>query len=80
MLTMVLHKLAKDDSKSTAVPTVPLQDVELIYKYCMLKVAEDAQTSHGKQSSLWKALNARVIEEAGSVTDLRVAIALMRTD
>jgi hypothetical protein len=80
MLTMVLHKLAKDDSKSTAVPTVPLQDVELIYKYCILKVAEDAQTSHGKQSSLWKALNARVIEEAGSVTDPRVAIALMRTD
>lgn len=46
----------------------------------MMKVTEDAQTSHGKQSSLWKALNARVIEEAELVTDLRVAIALMMTD
>lgn len=82
MLTMVLHKLAKDNSKSTAVPTVPLRDFELglIYKYCMMKVAEDVQTSYGKQSSLWKALNARVIEEAELVTDPRVAIALMKTD
>jgi hypothetical protein len=40
-----------------------------------MKVAEDVQTSHGKQSSLRKALNARVIEEAELVTDPSVAIA-----
>jgi hypothetical protein len=39
MLTMALHKLAKD---STAVPKLPLQVFELglIYKYCMMKVAK----------------------------------------
>jgi len=79
MLTMLLRKLATDSSKSTAVPTLPLQGFELGLIY-MMKVTEDAQTSHGKQSSLWKALNARVIEEAELVTDLRVAIALMMTD
>jgi hypothetical protein len=59
MLTMALHKLARDNS--TAVPGLPLQSVELglVYKYCMWKAAEDAQTSHGKNSNLWKALNAR---------------------
>jgi hypothetical protein len=45
-----------------------------------MMAAEDAQTSHGKQSSLWKALNTRVIEEAELVTDTRVAIAWIRTD
>jgi hypothetical protein len=80
MLTMALHKLARDNS--TAVPGLPLQSVELglVYKYCMWKAAEDAQTSHGKISNLWKALNARLIEEAALVGDPRTVLALMATD
>jgi hypothetical protein len=76
ILTIVLHEIAKNNYKSTAVPTAP-QDFELglIYKYCMMEVAEDVQTSHGKQISLWNAHNARVIEEAELVTDSRVTIA-----
>jgi hypothetical protein len=80
MLTMALHKLARDDS--TAAPGLPLQSFELglVYKYCMWKAAEDAQTSLGKNNNLWKALNARLIEEAALVGDPRTMIALMATD
>jgi len=46
----------------------------------MWKAAEDAQTSLGKNSNLWKALNARLIEEAALAGDPRVVIALMATD
>jgi hypothetical protein len=80
MLTMALHKLARDNS--AAAPELPLQSFELglVYKYCMWKAAEDAQTSLGKNSNLWKALNARLIEEAALVGDPRAVIALMATD
>jgi hypothetical protein len=66
---MLAMALAKDNS--TAVPELPLQIFELglVYKYCMMKAAEDAQTSHGKHSNLWKAFNARLIEEAALVGD-----------
>jgi hypothetical protein len=54
ILTIALHKLAKD---STTVSKLYLQGFELvlIYKYCIMKVAKDAQTSYRKQSSLSKA-------------------------
>ena len=80
MLTMALHTLARDNS--AAAPELPLQSFELgsVYKYCMWKAAEDAQTSLGKNSNLWKALNARLIEEAALVGDPRAVIALMATD
>ena len=80
ILTMALHKLTRDHS--TAVPRLPLQSHELvlIYKYFMWKTAEDAQTSHGKHSNLWKALNARLIEEAAMVGDPWTVLALMAGD
>ena len=46
----------------------------------MMKVAKDAQTSHGKQSSLSKALNARLWEEATIVGDPRVTMAFTNRD
>lgn len=79
-LTMALHKLARD--KSTAASKLPLQSFELglVYKYCMWKLAEDAETSFGKNSSLWKALNDRLIEDAALVDKPQAVIALMATD
>jgi len=80
MLTMASHKLAKGISSTN--PEVSLKPFELvsIYKYCMMKTAETAQTSHGKQSNLWKALNARLVEEAALVGNPRTVIALMKMD
>jgi hypothetical protein len=45
----------------------------------MTKTAEDAQTSHGKHSNLWKALNTRLIEEAALVDYPRAVITWMMT-
>lgn len=82
MLTMALHKLARGNS--TASPELPLQSVELglVYKYCMLKAAKDAQTSHGENSNLWKALTARLMDDAAlaGVGDPLGVISCMATD
>jgi hypothetical protein len=43
----------------------------------MTKTAEDAQTSHGKHSNLWKDLNTRLIEEAALVGYPRAVITWM---
>jgi hypothetical protein len=45
----------------------------------MMKTAQNALVSHGKDSNLWTALNARLIEEAALIDDPRTTITLMMT-
>lgn len=70
MLAMLLSKIVfvKDPD---ALPGLCLDRTEsdLIYKYYMIRVSEDARTSHGEQSALARAANASVDNEAAMKGD-----------
>ena len=61
---------------------VPLEDYELglAYKYCIMKVADDVDASHGDSSILARAVRHILMEEAQMVTeDWRLTLRLMQT-
>ncbi len=82
ILAMLLSKIAFIKKDPGALPELALDRTEsvLLYKYYMIRVAEDARTSHGKHSSLPRAARIRVNEEAAMIGDPDSLLALIKLD
>lgn len=81
LLAMLLSKIIfVKDPEALSGLGLNRTESDLVYKYYMIRVAEDARTSHGEHSALARAANASVDEEAAMIGDPNSVLTGMRSD
>ena len=65
-LVLLLQQIAFAKKSSGALSEIPFErhEIGLVYKYNMLKIAEAALVSHGRESTLARATRIKLLEEA----------------
>ena len=79
-LVCLLQNFAK--KSDGALPEIPFKrpEIVLVYKYNMLKVADAAPVSHGRQSTLARAVQVILLDEARLISpDEKVILTLMKS-
>lgn len=81
-LVCLFQSIAFAKKSNGTLPKIPFErwEIGLVYKYNMLKVADAAPVSHGRQSTLARAVRVKLLDEARLIKpDGEVILALMKS-